>query len=66
MDKQLLRKVIIDILDDEHGINSKAHDGILALCNQFGWKDITEKTDLQENRAFLGEEDAEELRTATV
>jgi hypothetical protein len=66
MTKQSLRNTIINLLDDEDGINSKAHDGILEICNENGWNDITKATELQNGRAFIFEEDAEELRRVVV
>lgn len=66
MTKQLLRNTIINLLDDENGINDKAHDGVLEICEEHGWDDITKATELQEGRAFLNEDDAEELRQVTV
>jgi hypothetical protein len=66
MTKQFLRNTIIDLLDDENGINSKAHDGVLEICNENGWNDINEATELQDGRAFLNEDDAEDLRQVVV
>lgn len=66
MTKQTLRNTIIDLLDDDHGVNSKGHDGLVELCNENGWDDINRATELQEGRAFLGEEDAEDLRKVVV
>ena len=57
-----LRLAVINLLDDDHGVNSKGHDGLIAICENFGWNDITSATELQEDRAFLDDEDAEELR----
>lgn len=57
-----LRLAVINLLDDDYGVNSKGHDGLIAICEHFGWNDITSATELQEDRAFLGEEDAEDLR----
>lgn len=62
MTKQLLRDTIINLLDDENGINDKAHDGVLEICEEYGWSDINQATELQDGRAFLNEDDAEELR----
>lgn len=66
MTKQLLRNTIINLLDDEHGVNDMGHDGILEICDENGWSDISRATELQDGRAFIGEEDAEELRQVTV
>ena len=66
MTKQFLRNTIIDLLDDENGINSKAHDGVLQICVENGWEDINKATDLQDGRAYIGEDDAEDLRQVVV
>jgi hypothetical protein len=66
MTKQFLRNTIIDLLDDENGINSKAHDGVLQICVENGWEDINKATDLQNGRAYIGEDDAEDLRQVVV
>ncbi len=66
MTKQFLRNTIINLLDDENGINSKAHDGILEICAENGWDDINSATELMDERAFLNESDAEELRKVQV
>ncbi len=66
MTKQSLRNFIIDLLDDEDGINSKAHDSIVELCNENGWNDINQATVLEDNRAFLWEDDASSLRQFVV
>jgi hypothetical protein len=66
MSKQLLRNTIIDLLDDCHGINNKAHDGVVEICSLNGWHDINEKTELEDGRAYLWEADAEELRKVVV
>lgn len=66
MTKQLLRDTIINLLDDENGINDKAHNGVLEICEEHGWSDINQATELQDGRAFIGEEDAEELRKVRV
>jgi hypothetical protein len=66
MTKQLLRDTIINLLDDENGINDKAHDGVLEICEEHGWSDINQATEFQDGRAFLNEDDAEELRKVRV
>lgn len=57
-----LRELVIDLLDDDHGVNSKAHDKLTKICEQNGWHDIIHATELQDERAFLNEEDAAILR----
>jgi hypothetical protein len=66
MTKQFLRTLIINLLDDENGINMLAHDGVLQICNENGWHDITNATELQDGRAFLNEDDADDLRKVVV
>ena len=66
MTKQELRLTVINLLDDEDGVNSIGHDGLVAICEENGWNDINEATELQEGRAFLWEADAERLRAVVV
>lgn len=66
MTRNFLRQTIINLLDDEHGINSRAHDCLAGICSQYGWEDINRATELQEGRAFLNEEDAEELHKVVI
>ena len=66
MTKQFLRNTIIDLLDDADGINSKAHDGVLEICVENNWHDINKATKFQKGRAFIWEDDAEELRKVVV
>lgn len=65
MNETQLRNTIIDILDDEDGINVKAWNGIQALCDQYGWSDIFDIVECTDDRYYLGEDDAETLRLAT-
>ena len=57
-----LRLFIINLLDDEHGVNQRAFPEIVALCNLHGWKDIMDAVTVDNHRAFLYEQDAHELR----
>lgn len=66
MNLKLLRNTIINLLDDDDGINSRGHDGIIEICSELGWDDITKKTELQEGKAFIWEKDAHELRKVMV
>jgi len=66
MTKQSLRKFIINLLDDEDGINSVSHDSVIEICAENGWNDITQATEFEEGRAFLWEADAEDLRKVQV
>jgi hypothetical protein len=61
MTKPQLRKMIINLLDDENGVNSLGHDGLVQICVENGWEDINNATELQSDRAFLNEDDAIEL-----
>lgn len=66
MTKQFLRETIINLLDDDDGINGKAHDNIVAICEENKWDDINRATVLENERAFLNEDDAEILRQVKV
>lgn len=61
MNKQQLRAMIIHLLNDDHGVNSSGHDGLLQICAENGWEDINKATEIYDNRFFLCEEDAEAL-----
>lgn len=66
MTTNFLRQTIINVLDDEHGINSRAHDCLAAICSHYGWEDINRATELQNGRAFLNEDDAEDLHKVAI
>lgn len=66
MTKQDLRNMIINLLDDEHGVNNEGHNGLEQLCRECGWEDINRATELQEDRAFMFEEDAADLRKVEI
>lgn len=53
-----LRQTIIACLNDENGINSLAHAGLMEICEKNGWHDIVDKVDFVLGRAFLKSEDA--------
>ncbi|NDC24060.1 MAG: hypothetical protein EBZ49_08020 [Proteobacteria bacterium] len=61
--KNKLRELVISMLDDENGVSERT----FALLNELAEQenilvDIVLKTDACEDRFFLNEEDAEELR----
>lgn len=66
MTKQTLRDLIINLLDDEDGVNEKAHVQIFDICAEHGWNDINQATEMMEGRSFLYEAKAEELRKVVV
>jgi hypothetical protein len=66
MTKQLLRNTILNLLDEEHGINLAGYEGISEICCENGWDDITNKVEDANGRFYLGEDDAEELRQVEV
>lgn len=66
MTKQTLRNTIINLLDDEHGISSAAYEGVDELCCENNWTDILTQTENANNRFFIGEDAAEELRKIVV
>lgn len=64
-----LRNTLIDILNDEHGVNETGFKGIEAICLELGWNDILDAVDHAESdidtkelRFWLGEDDAEDLK----
>lgn len=62
MNKQELRQMVIDLLDDGDGVNAKGFAGLQRLCEENGWVDIMDCVKGCEGRAYLGEDDAEDLR----
>jgi hypothetical protein len=62
MTKQTLRLTIINLLDDEQGINESGYKGIDELCCENGWMDITDNVNNANGRFYLGEDDADDLR----
>ena len=62
----ILRHTIIDLLDNENGVNDKGFEGISKLCERYGWEDILDKVDSFDSSGhFLWEDDAQSLRNAT-
>ena len=62
MNKTQLRKFAIDLLDDEHGINEAAWVQLYDALHAHDCADIIAAVDSQDNRWFLGETAAAELR----
>lgn len=62
MNLQTLRNLIINVLDNENGVNNTVVKDIEDLCESNGWDDILDKIEYEEEGAFLWETDAEELR----
>ena len=60
-DKKELRKFAIIVLDDEHGIRQDAYDVLAGLLKDNGSKDILQYVDAGNDRAYIGEDVAEEL-----
>lgn len=58
--------MIIHLLNDDHGVNSSGHDGLVHICKENGWQDINDATEQYDNRYFLAEEDAERLLSANI
>ncbi len=58
----VLRNTIIDLLDNENGVNHKGYDGIMQLCEHYGWQDIMSKIESESSGHFLWGDDAETLR----
>jgi hypothetical protein len=57
------RNLIIDLLDDEHGINDPAYATLYDLACETENEDVVTKATAINGRWFLGEDDAEELRS---
>lgn len=55
------RKMIIAVLNDEHGVNVDAFNRISVICIGNGWDDILEKIEDADGRYWLGEDDAADL-----
>ena len=66
MNNEEFRQMIIDLLDDEHGINEKAFNRVSLLAENTGNDDIVSSTSATEGRWYLGEDDAEELRQVNI
>lgn len=57
-----LRQTIINLLDDENGVNETGYRGIQEICGNNQWDDITSKVESTEGRFYLNEDDAIDLR----
>jgi hypothetical protein len=58
----VLRNTIIDLLDSEDGVNDKGFEGIIELCEHYGWQDIISRVESESSGHFLWGGDAEILR----
>lgn len=72
MNEKDLRIMVIDLLDDENGINETAFNSLETFCKEHGWADILNLVvkadslvDENEKRHWLDEDDANDLRDAT-
>jgi hypothetical protein len=57
-----IRQMIINLLDDEDGINDPGFDGIYILAKDTGNEDVVKFARAQDGRWFIGENDAADLR----
>jgi hypothetical protein len=57
-----IRQMIINLLDDDQGINGPGFDGIYILAKDTGNEDVVKFAKAQDGRWFIGENDAEDLR----
>lgn len=57
-----LRELVISMLDDENGVSGQTFALLNELAEDHGIIDIIVKVEQYDNRFFLEEEDAEELR----
>jgi hypothetical protein len=62
MKNEELRLLVINTLDDEHGVNEIAYKSIEALCDEQGWIDIIEAVRSSNGRHYLDEDVSEDLR----
>lgn len=60
---QKIRVLAINLLDDEHGINEDGFDSLTSLCHETSNQDILDAVESSNGRYYLGEDDAEVLRT---
>jgi hypothetical protein len=57
-----IRQMIINILDDEQGINDSGFCDLYILAKSTGNEDVVKFAKAQDGRWFIGENDAEDLR----
>lgn len=62
MTNERIRTLIINLLDDEQGINDRGYTDLSTLAAETGNTDVIVLADCENNRWFLGEDDAEDLR----
>jgi hypothetical protein len=56
-----IRKLAILLLDDENGINEAAYNELATQLAAEGHNDILNAVTAQDDRYYLGEDDAQEL-----
>jgi len=57
-----LRQLAIELLDDDDGVNSDGFDALVMLLQDNKCQDILDAVEASEDRFFLNEDDAHELR----
>ena len=60
MDKKKLREFALRVLDDENGIRADACSLLTLLLTENGSGDLANAIDITEDRAYIGEDIAEE------
>jgi hypothetical protein len=60
MDKRTVRKMALLLLDDENGIGLEAYGFLSVMLRETENEDILDAVDVTENRAYVGEDYAEE------
>ena len=66
MNNKEVRQMIIDLLDDEHGINNEGYTQLIPLACMSGNEDVVKSAMEINGRWFIGETDAEDLRQANL
>lgn len=66
MTKQTLRNTVINLLDDENGVNEAGYNGLDEICCENNWTDILTQVESVGGRFFLNEDASEQLRSVVV
>ncbi len=70
MTKQTLRNMVINLLDDEDGVNESGYNGLDEICCENNWTDILTQVESAgrpgRGRFFLSEDASEQLRSVVV
>ena len=61
----VLRHTIIDLLDNDDGVNLKGYEGIVKLCEHYGWDDVLARTEASNHSYYLTGGEAEFCRFNT-